>query len=315
LVEASQSTGQTRSFDEIIAAIRQGDLSQTRVSRLSDLSRDDVITLRRFWHSIPEATRIDLIRRCDTLSEERVELDFKRALRIALEDPSPAVRQLAVAALWEDESRDLLDRLRVILASDPSPDVRAAAAAALERFVSSAVLGTLDADLAGDLRQELLDHACDETEPYAVRRRALEALGPYGDEPEVALAIADAYGSGDHGLQCSAVYAMGRSRNARWLPMILAELEGDDPEMQYEAARAAGSLSSPDVLPALLEAARSDDAEVRHAAIAAMGQIGGRGAARALERLSEDAGEGDLDLIDAALDEVNTLIDPFQSAT
>jgi HEAT repeat protein len=315
LVDASQGSGQTRSLVDIIAAIRAGDLAQARVSRLSDLSRDDVKTLSQTWRSIPEATRIDLIRRCDTLSEERVDLDFRRALHIALDDPSPVVRQLAIAALWEDESHDLLDRLRRILANDPSPDVRAAAAAGLERFVDRAVLGTLDADLAARLRQELLTLVSSETAPYAVRRRALEALGPCGDEPEVALSIADAYESGDHGLQCSAVYGMGRSRNARWMPMVLTELESDDPELQYEAARAAGALGSPDALPALLAAARSDDAEVRHAAIAAIGQIGGRGAARALERLSEDASEADLDLVDAALEEVNTLIDPFQSET
>ena len=39
-------------------------------------------------------------------------------------------------------------------------------------------------------------------------------------------------------------------------------------------------------------------------AISAIGQIGGRGAVRALERLAEDAGEADLELIQAAIDDV-----------
>ena len=105
---------------------------------------------------------------------------------------------------------------------------------------------------------------------------------------------------------CSAarLYAMGRSQDSRWLPTILVELESEDPEIRFEAARAAGLLGSADALPVLLEAARDDDAEVRHTAISAISQIGGRGAVRALERLAEDAGEADLELIESAIDEV-----------
>jgi hypothetical protein len=36
---------------------------------------------------------------------------------------------------------------------------------------------------------------------------------------------------------------------------------------------------------------------------------------RALERLAEDAGEADLELIQAAIDDVNTLLEPLQSST
>jgi HEAT repeat protein len=62
----------------------------------------------------------------------------------------------------------------------------------------------------------------------------------------------------------------------------------------------------------LILAARDDDAEVRHVAISAIGQIGGRGAVRALERLAADAGEADLELIQSAIDDVNTLLEPLQ---
>jgi hypothetical protein len=54
---------------------------------------------------------------------------------------------------------------------------------------------------------------------------------------------------------------------------------------------------------------------VRHVAIGAISQIGGRGAVRALERLAEDAGEADLELIQSAIDDVNTLIEPLQPAS
>jgi HEAT repeat protein len=315
MAEEPVSAGHSRSLAEAIAAFRDNDLNEQRVARLSDLSRDDARVLTETWESIPESVRADLIRRCDELSEVRVELNFGRALRIALQDHSAAVRQLAIAAMWEDESRDLLDRLRAMLSGDPSPDVRAEAAAALERFARQAALGEIGGEIGEELREELLQAAADDETPYAVRRRALEALGPFAAAPRAARFIFEAYDSGDHGLQCSAIYAMGRSLDSRWLPHVLAELENDEPELQFEAARAAGALGSPDALPLLLEAARSDDAEVRHAAIAALGQIGGRGAARALERLAEDAGEADLELIESALDEVNLSIEPFQPAT
>ncbi len=298
-----------------ISAIRTGDLSQTQVARLSDLSRENAQTLAVAWESIPEGTRIELVRRFDELSEERVEFNFGRALRIALDDSSPVVRQLAVAGLWEDESSELLDRLRNVLESDPSSDVRAQAAAGLERFAGKAAVGSLNDRVATDLRDGLRRAVSDPEAPYAVQRRALEALGPYAADPEIESLISDAYESGDHGLQCSAIYAMGRSLDPRWLPTILLELESEEPEIRFEAARAAGLLGASDAFPVLLEAARDDDAEVRHMAIGAIAQIGGRGAVRALERLAEDAGEADTELIESAIDEVNTLLEPIPKSS
>jgi HEAT repeat protein len=84
--------------------------------------------------------------------------------------------------------------------------------------------------------------------------------------------------------------------------------------VRFEAARAAGALGSADALPLLVEAGQDDDPEVRHAAYAAIGRVGGRGAQRALERLSEGAGEADLELIESTLEDVNELIDPFASS-
>jgi HEAT repeat protein len=104
---------------------------------------------------------------------------------------------------------------------------------------------------------------------------------------------------------------MGRSHDSRWLPVVLSELESDEAELRYEAARAAGNLGLADALPLLLDAARDEDVEVRQAAIGAIGQIGGRGAVRALERLTDDAPESDLELIEATLEDVTTMLDPF----
>lgn len=304
----------SRSLLEAIDSFRKGNVSHTPVSRLSDLSRAEVRTLTEDWLSIPVEHRERLVRRFDELSEERVDVNFRRALRVALEDPEPVIRQLAIAGLWEDVSTDLLERLQDFMHGDPSPDVRAEAARALERFSVLAVSGALDQSDANALRESLQRAVDGDETPHGVQRRALESLGPFGAEPEIASIISEVYESGDHGLQCSAVYAMGRSLQPRWLPMVLAELESDDSELRYEAVRAAAALEASDAIPALLEAARDDDAEIRYAAISAVGQIGGRGSVRALERLSEDAGDADRELIEAAMDDVNALLDPFPTS-
>ncbi len=314
--QVQDNSGQRRSMiAEAIAAFSEGDLSQTHVARLSDLSRVNARELAAAWESIPEEHRINLVRRFDELSEERVELNFGRALKVALNDSSAVVRQLAVAGLWEDESSELLDRLRDILENDESPDVRAQAAAALERFTSKAVVGSLDESVASELRDSLRRSVIDAAAPYAVQRRALESLGPYAADPGIMALISEAFDSEDHGLRCSALYAMGRSQDSRWLPTILAELESEDPEIRFEAVRAAGLLGSADALPVLLQAARDEDSEVRHTAIGAIGQIGGRGAVRALGRLAEEAGEADLELIESAIDDVYALNEPIQPAS
>lgn len=304
---------ETRSLHDVLAELRDGDFSEARVARLSDLSREDGRVLARAWPDFPEATREAIVRRIDEVSEERLDVNFRRALRVALDDPSATVRQLAVAALWEEDSTDLLGRFEELLETDPSGDVRAQAAAALEPYTARAAAGDLPDAEAQRLR-DLLLRATSPHEPLLVQRRALEALGPLGSEPQIRDLITEFYESDEQALRCSAIYAMGRSLQPEWVPDILAELENDEAELRYEAARAAGTMGSQDALPGLLAAARDEDAEVRHAAVAAIGQIGGRGGARALERLADDADEADLELIESTLEDVNSLLDPFTSA-
>jgi hypothetical protein len=313
-VEPNQ-TNREATLDAAIESFRNSDVSHADLIRFSDLSRDESRRVAAAWDSIPEATRADLVRRFNELSENRVEFNFGRILRVALDDSSPVVRQLATAALWEDESSEMFDRLRAMMRDDDSIDVRAEAASALERFAHQAAIGKLSSDRTSQIRADLLGAIRGQDTPYSVRRRALESLGALGFDPEIEKQISEAYDSGDHGLQCSALFAMGRSLDSAWLPTIVADLDDDDAELRFEAARSAGMLGSPDSLPALVAAAQGEDAEVRHAAINAIAQIGGRGAVRALERLAEEAGEADFELIERAQDDVNTMLEPFQTSS
>ena len=106
-----------------------------------------------------------------------------------MRDDSAVVRQLAITALWEDSSTDLLDRLLDLLSDDPSADVRAEAAKALSRFAERAVIGDLNEETGNRLRARLLRAATDETLSPVIQRRAVESLGAFSGDQRVKDAI------------------------------------------------------------------------------------------------------------------------------
>jgi HEAT repeat protein len=306
-----------RSSDEKVAAalgaFALGEVAAPDVVLLSDMDRAGAGRFTAAWQGLPEPVRRQVVRWMVDLAEDRIELNFGRALRVAVEDASAVVRQLAIAGLWEDEGRDLPTLLLIALREDPSQDVRAEAAQVLGRTAARAGAGEdigLDADR---LRDILVAVAADETEPEMVRRRALEAVSPLGeDDEEIADLIVEAYEGDDSGLRAGAVYAMGRTLNSRWLETVRAELSSDDAELRYEAARASGELGDDAALSDLAALAGDGDAEVRTAAIAALGQIGGRGGLRILRQLADDPDPVDAEAVEAALEEALVSVDPLQ---
>jgi HEAT repeat protein len=147
---------------------------------------------------------------------------------------------------------------------------------------------------------EALLAVLDEVEtPKALRRAALESISASSHD-RVQRLVEDAYDSGDHELQISAVFAMGRTVDKKWLPIILDEMMSSSSEMRLEAARAAGHIGSTDAVSDLVDLISDDDLEVQLAAIAAMGQIGGSLAIRVLDELD---GDPDFDHIQFAIEE------------
>lgn len=295
-----------------LAALRDGPIRSTDVAKLSDLNRADARLLTEAWSAMPEESRIAIVETMDRLAEERVELLFGRALRVAVEDDSPVVRQLAVAALWEDQGNDLAEHLVQLVADDPSQDVRAESARTLGSFAERAAGGEVDEGLAGRIRQTLIEVVADDAAPYVLRRRALEAVGSFGRAPTVRALIADAYDDEDEGIRASALYAMGRSHDPSWLSTVLDELQSPEGELRYEAARAAGAVGDEEAIPELANLTGDDDPEVRHAAVTALGVIGGRAAVHVLRSLLDNADEADEELISLALEEASESIDPHQ---
>jgi HEAT repeat protein len=266
----------------------------TRLAGLSNLEGDDRDELRRLLSDTPLERRLRVAEDLLQLAEDNPTLSFEFVFRQLLGDSEPRVRRLAIEGLWEDDSRDLIDPLVRLLRDDPEPAVRQTAALSLGRFV---VLNEFDAVRPRDAEKVIaaLREAIDDfAQTVDVRARAVEAIGA-SSAPWVEELIERAYIDDEPRMQLSALNAMGRNADARWLPTLLTAMESEDPERRYEAALAAGQIGDDDAVPALNDLIEDEDAEVRAAAITALGQLGGEIAIEALEeRLAEFAASEEL---------------------
>lgn len=206
--------------------------------------------------------------------------DFARAL---LTDPDAPIRAGAIRLLAECEDVELIPVYAKILASDPDPTVRAEAANILNLYIDLGELDEIPEKALHQAEETLLAAVHDDS--TTVRRRALESLG-YSSRPEVPPLIEAAFQRGAPDWLASALIAMGRSQDERWIEPVIAMLLNDEPEVRLEAARAAGELEMDEArLPLLRLLEEEDDAEVISAAIWSLSQIGGEDVRAYLENL------------------------------
>jgi HEAT repeat protein len=261
--------------------------SAVQASHLAGLSASEIAEAQFAWAGLPPERRRAIVALAVQLAENDVQLDFSTFFKACLKDTDAAVRAKAVEGLWEDEEFRTADLLAVLLRSDNDEAVRIAASLALARFAVMAEVGTLYAPSADRVRQALVESIQDPVETIEVRRRSLEAVGALSGDDIVDL-IDMGYRDPSEKMRASAVYAMGRNADDRWLPTILHELESESAEMRYEAARAAGALGNQRAVVPLIAILDDDDSEVRLAAIGALGEIGGDVARKALEQCARD---------------------------
>lgn len=257
---------------------------------LSDLRRDQLPEVEAVWGRLSPERKRATLRALVELTEATIEVDFTTLFRFCLEDEDAEVRLLAIEGLWEDEDTRLVGPLVRLLRDDPRPAVRAAAASSLGRFVLLGELGEIEASVGATAEQALLEVYFTPGESVEVLRRVLEALA-YSSEAGVSDLIEEAYYGDDEQMRISALFAMGRSADRRWRPIVIHELSNPSPAMRYEAALACGELELREAVPALARLIEDDiEIEVREAAIEALGKIGGAEAQRILELycLSED---------------------------
>jgi len=287
-----------------------GEATVTDVAIFSDLDRAKLSVIRRAWPGLALDTRRQLVTLMNELGEENIEYNFSRVLKVALRDGDPAIRMQAIAGLWEDDSEDILAYLIEEGVTDADRIVREEAARAVGRFAQLLAEEELSPRWFTPLRAKLLElvRGQDSTE---VRRRALEALAVYTDDPEVTTEIRRAYESDDEQLRESALYAMGRNLDERWFSTILAEMGSPEAGLRYEATRASGEFGDRRAVPQLIELLGDDDREVQLAAVAALGRIGGDASIRILKRFSSTKDEIVREAAEEALDEASFMNNPI----
>jgi HEAT repeat protein len=299
-------------LEEYLKTLADGsiDLKIVDLQRLSDPSSEGARQIAARWADVNVRRRRRILQELIDLGEDTVELDFDAVFRHALSDEDAEARLTAVRGLWEFQSPDIIDDLIALMETDDDAAVRAEAALALGRFIL--LFET------GHLRERHFDRAAaalrrvveNKEEIEEVRARAIESIGPH-DSDWVRQAVTQAYESDTHRLKVSAVHAMGRSAESRWLPLLKRELTSDEAELRYEAAVAIGSLADEAAVPALVPLASDPDDEVRGAAIFSLGEIGGEAARRALDDLIDGSPGSVNDAATAALAEIKADDDPL----
>jgi HEAT repeat protein len=279
-------------------------------SIFSDLDRVKLAAVRRAWPQLPTATRRSLVAAMVELGEENINYNFSRVLKLAQRDEDARVRAQAIEGLWEDEGEDVLAYLLDDGLRDPDLAVREAATRALARFSQLVVEEEISDRWREPLREKLLGlvRGSDSTE---IRRRALEALSVFAEDTDVTGEIERAYGSPDAVIKMSALYAMGRNLDDRWLATIIEEMDSASPGMRYEATKASGEFGDRRAVPQLIERLGDDDREVQLAAIGALGRIGGSASINILKRLSGAKDDVVREAAEEALDEASFISNPI----
>lgn len=276
----------------------------------SDLSPAELGSFAKKWFTIPAERQHWIISTMVDLAEDNPELDFCAVFKMCLKDRDEAVLAKAIEGLWEYEDRSVIPSLLDILRSDRSEDVRAAAAVALGKFSVMIQEGKFLKRDADAILENLMSIVADENEALEVRRRSLEAVAPFNTE-EIKKYVSWAYNSDNVKLRSSSIFAMGRTGETTWLPMLIKELQHKEPTVRFETANACGELGEEEVVPHLVPLLQDDDYQVQLAGLSALGKVGGPLAKRVLLRCAK---EGDAVLEEAAraaLENVEFLEDPM----
>lgn len=290
-----------RTLDAMLAESQP--ISIADVYDLSDMPPEMFDQFMQRWPQVADERRRVIARHMADISEENFQVNYVPFFAPFLNDPLPEVRQAALDGLWDADDARLIAPIIKLMEEDGSADVRQLAAATLGHFVLMAEWGEINQRYEGPIITALMGQLRSPDTHAAVRRAALESVAAAAT-PEINRMIEEAYESTDQASQQSALFAMGRTADARWIPTLIDEMENPDSEMRAEAARAIGSIGDSRGVPQLIELAYNDEElDVQLVAIHALGEIGGDSATRALSDLLEDPEAEELyDAIEEAME-------------
>lgn len=272
---------------------------------LSGLEGKKLKDLRHIWPQIPLERRRSVLEDLETLGEDDPLLSFEEIGKHAITDPDAQVRATGIRLLWEVEDVQLVPVLTNILSSDPEEYVRATAATSLGKFVYLGEMEEIAQPVAHKVEDTLLA-VLNGTETTLVRRRALESLG-FSSRPELEALINKAYTDSDRDWKVSALFAMSRTSNEKWNPMVMNSMSDDNDAIQFEAVRAAGELAIEEAREPLLRMVdETTDEDLQAAAIWSLSQIGGKDVREKITSLLEDSEEDeDIEFLENALENLD----------
>jgi len=279
-------------------------VSYQLLRNLSELTAAEMVQFQEAWPGYTSQRRHELLRALVALAEEHIEYNYNIIFAWMLDDADPRNRILAIEGLWEDMNPRHLGRLQEMLVQDEDVDVRAAAALALGRFVHWGEMDEIPARYGEQAVEALWDVYHDPREHVHVRRRALEgiAASSHAGAPRL---IENAHYDEDLFMRISALYAMGRTADVRWIPYLLPELSSEAPELRMEAARALGELEATAAIDPMIRMLDTEkDSEVRFAILEALGQIGGDKAKQALQLAADSEDEAEAAIAEMALEQL-----------
>lgn len=256
----------------------------SQLARLSDLSLAEASRFEELWPGLGVVRRRQVIRQLAADAESRVEMNFDRVFNACLKDSDEVVRVKAIEGLWECHDTGLIETLVTMLLEDPAQSVRAAAAKALGVFVLLTELGKLRPRYHERLSDSLMKVLQNSGQPIEVRQQALESLA-YFSETRVVDVIEEAYKGHERDMKLSALRAMGRNLDGKWLELLLTEMSSAETEFRLEAVKSCGEMGDQKAVLRLIERAEDEEAGVQLAAVHALGQIGGKRAIKALAAL------------------------------
>ena len=271
---------------------------------LSELTDAELAQFQSAWADFTPTRRVELMRALVSLAEEHVEFHYNAIFAWTLNDTDPQVRVQSIEGLWEDQNTQFIDQFQHFLLYDADVDVRAAAALALGRFIHWGEMDEIPGRYADQAVEALWAVYHDPREHVHVRRRALEGIA-LSSHPGAPRLIESAHFDEDPFMRASALYAMGRSADVRWIPYLLPELENESPELRMEAARALGELESTAAVDPMIRMLDTEkDSEVRFAILEALGQIGGEKAKQALQLAIDSENEAEAEIAEIALEQL-----------
>tara|TARA_B100000676_G_C18052499_1_gene832113 strand:- start:1060 stop:1956 length:897 start_codon:yes stop_codon:yes gene_type:complete len=266
------------------------EFDQNDLSELSGINPIEMDKFQKWWESLNELHKLNLIQKINQIAEENFELEFYEILYFTLSDKNPNIRKESLNGLWECEDYRIGDAASKILLEDKEESVRVEASKLLRNFCylikNGKISGRISEKIINSINFVLANISMDSE----LWRRTLESTACFNTQ-SINHYIKKAYNSQNIMLTSSAVYAMGETDNVEWLNTVITETYNDSPEIRYESAIALGKLGNEAVLPNIKELLNDEDIQVQNCAIESLGIIGGPIAKKMLLSLPNDMPE------------------------